>query len=144
MAGRSSGGRIGGGDLRAPGAPWLLLSGLLGLVAIGWGMKPQSVTVNNFSHPENAVVIPWARNLPELTIHVAPGTDPAVIEAEAASFRTRIESPALFFSDCEDDPFFGTVEQRQEQLSHRPLSVRDRVVRPRPLPLSSAQAPSAR
>ena len=141
---RPRGGRIGGGDLSRPGAPWLLLSGLLGLVAIGWGMKPQSVTVNNYSQPENAVVIPWARNLPPLTIHVAPGTPAEVVEAEAQSFRTRIESPALFVSDCEDDPFFGTVQQRQESLSHRPLSVRDRAIQPRTLPITPAETSAAR
>lgn len=129
----SRGGRIRGDDFHRP-RTWLLL-GLGGLVAIGWGLKPSNVTINNYSEPENAIVIPWARNLPPINIYVKPGTDPAVIEAEAARMRDQIERPrlfrnnplitmfrvpALYFSDCKDDPFFGTDQQRTEleQLRH--------------------------
>ena len=142
------GGRISGGGFNFRLSTWLLVSGLGGLVAIGWGLKPQAVTINNYSQPENALVIPWARNLPPLTIYVKPDADPRIIEATAARMRQKIErpgvqwhnTPAMYVSDCEDNPFFGTDQEKtaQAQLRHDrgelDAQVRTRALRRRAAP----------
>lgn len=120
-------GRIGGHGpwpSRAIQAPLLAI---LAAAAFGWGAKPTAVVVVPQPEPPPAP----ASKAPEIHLHLPPPpTVPLITHgrvpkeildeeirvrremAEGRYLRT-METPPIYFSDCEDDPVLGVIKDGQ-------------------------------